>query len=355
MKVTSDIEKTGYYIIPGAEDVNNIGNETIQYLIDRKDNGRIIMNPGKDNYHVKLMVEDMSKYIKYSFSNPGRTFSFVDTYNEATDFSIVEGEKESTIRFRLQDNGTDYFMTYENKVGTGRVLAMKSYDEVENDEYYGYDLNFLTVSGNVDCEYEWVVADENDETYLSTGKRDYIFKVTRPQSGDGKKCMDTDGITELTYTDKQIVERLENVNCELSLDNNWSGCSATCGGGIEKAEINIDQRGFNNGRTCDIAKNLLNIESGATIKGNENDGYYREKSCNTQSCITCKVRDTFVDDAWKSNYYGYSSKDDIRTGLLSACGTLTNENDCTAGNFNDWPVEYITGFVSHWKNVCQWK
>jgi hypothetical protein len=354
MKVTSEIEKTGYYIIPGAEDVNNIGNETIQYLIDRTDNGRIIMNPGKDNFHVKLMVEDMSKYIKYSFSDPGRTFSFVDTYNEATDFSIVEGEKEDTIRFRLQYSGTDYFMTYENKVGTGRVLAMKSYDEVENDEYYGYDLNFLKESGNVDCQYKWEVADESDETYLSTGERKYIFKIIKPQSGDGKACMDTDGITELTYTDKDIVERKEDVDCKLSIDNTWSGCSPTCGDGTKTAEIDILQQAFNDGTTCDDAtKTLLNIGQDETIYGNENDGYYRQKSCYTE-CKSCKVQDSFIDGVYNL-YNGGWSKDNITENAVSACKTLLNENDCNQGNYDEASLWSAFGVGGGWDEVCEWK
>lgn len=339
MKVTSNIEKTGYYIIPGAEDSANIGNETIQYLIDRTDNGRIIMNPGKDNYHVKLKVEDKSKYIKYSFSDPVRTFSFVDTYNDASDFSIVEGEKEDTIRFRLQDNGTDYFMTYENKVGTGRVLAMKSYDEVENDEYYGYDLNFLTVSGNVDCNYKWVVANEYDDTYLSNGIRKYIFKVIKPRSGDGEACMDTDGITELTYTDGEVVNRNEDVDCKLQLNKYWSGCSATCGGGTTKAGINIIQQAFHKGTTCDSAKNLLNIGQGETIKGNENDGYYREKLCNTHSCKTCQPNELL---------FLFANEYNMTPERVYNCSKHKNESECEAAGGD------FTGYNS-WDFVCDWK
>jgi len=353
MKVTSDIEKKGYYIIPGAEDNNNIGNETIQFLIDRKDNGRIIMNPGKDNYHVKLMVEDTSKYIKYSFSE--REFSFVDTYDAATDFSIVEGEKENTIRFRLQYNDTDYFMTYKNVPGTGRVLAMKSYDEVENDEYYGYDLSFKDVSGNVDCDYDWVVADETDETYLTDGLREYIFKVNKPQSGTGDACMDTDG-TVLTHAHGAIVKRKEDVDCQLQLSNDWSGCSATCGGGTTKADINILQKGFNKGTSCDDVTVSLETElgQGEDIYGNEEDGYYRQKPCNTQSCETCKVKESFVDVIY-DGYGGGWSRDSITASLLSACKTLTNKTDCTDGNYNDGDVYDAVGIPGDWKNVCEWR
>jgi len=342
MKVTSDIEKTGYYIIPGAEDVNNIGNETIQYLIDRTDNGRIIMNPGKDNYHVKLMVEDTSQYIKYSFSE--RKFSFVGTYDDATDFSIVEGEKEGTIRFRLQDKDIDYFMTYENIPGTGRVLAMKSYDEVENDEYYGYDLSFLKVSGNVDCEYKWVVADDTNQDYLTSGERDYIFKVTRAQSGDGKKCMDTDGITELPYTDKEIVTRDEDVSCELQLSNDWSGCYPECGDGTTKADINILQQRHNKGTSCDDVTESLKSKMGQDekIHGNETDGYYREKPCYTE-CKTCQPNDelkTIAADEYRMDV------DD-----LYDCSQHTTESECEAasGQFSGY------GSYSPIVYTCDWK
>jgi len=337
MKVTSNIEKTGYYIIPGAEDITKIGNETIQFLIDRKNNGRIIMNPGKDNYHVKLMVEDTGKYIKYSFSNPDREFSFVDTYADANDFTIVEGEKEKTVRFRLQDNGTDYFMTYENKANVGRVLAMKSYDEVENDEYYGYDLNFLKVSGNVDCQYKWEVADESDETYLNTGKRNYIFKIIKPQSGDGKACMDTDGITELSYSGGEVVERNEDVDCKLIRSYNWGTCSKKCGGGIEKAPIKIEQQPFNDGKKCDEVKLTIPTGTGESVKYDEDNGYWVERACMTQSCETCQANEFLLE---YSNYYGFDPYEQYD------CRLITNETDCNSAK-GGWDLSF--------NNVCTWK
>jgi hypothetical protein len=343
MKVTSNIDKTGYYIIPGAEKIEDIGNETIQYLIDRKDNGRIIMNPGKDNYHVKLMVEDTGKYIKYSFSNPERKFSFVDTYADANDFTIVEGEKENTVRFRLQNDNTDYFMTYTSISGEGRVLVMKSYDEVENDEYYGYDLSFLETSGNQDCEFEWEVTDPNDETYLTTGIRKKTFKVIRPQSGNGAPCLDTDGTTELSYTDGEIVEREENVNCALSEVYNWQGCSKDCGNGIEKAPITIEQKSFNEGKSCDQVKSEIILDPGVTIEGDEKDGYWFQKACNKGSCVSCKEHDQFLN--WQFGGVGVSFEDS--DGNTKTCSDITNETDCNN-------TAKRTGYQS-WIEVCEWK
>ena len=336
MKVTSSIDKTGYYIIPGAEKIENIGNETIQYLIDRKDNGRIIMNPGKDNYHVKLMVEDAGKYIKYSFSNPDREFSFVDTYADATDFTIVEGEKENTVRFRLQNDNTDYFMTYTSISGEGRVLVMKSYDEVENDEYYGYDLSFLETSGNQDCEFKWEVTDLNDENYLTTGIRKKTFRVITPQSGNGKACLDTDG-SELTYSDGDIVPRNENVDCKLIRSYDWQGCSVTCGGGIEKAPITIEQQPFHKGKSCDDVKSGISIGTGESLKGDINQGYWVEKACMTQSCETCQANDflSYYADAYDSDPYE-----------LYNCRLITNETDCNSAK-GGWDLSY--------NDVCTWK
>jgi hypothetical protein len=353
MKVTSSIDKTGYYIIPGAENIENIGNETIQYLIDQKDNGRIIMNPGKDNYNVKLMVEDTGYYIKYSFSNPDREFSFVDTYADATDFTIVEGEKENTVRFRLQNDNTDYFMTYTSISGKGRVLVMKSYDEVENDEYYGYDLSFLETSGNQDCVFQWEVTDPTDETYLTTGIRKKTFRVTRPQSGNGKACLDTDG-SELTYTDGDIVDRNENLDCKLNRSYDWQGCSVTCGGGIDKAPMTIEQAPFNEGKSCDVAKSGISIGTGEVIKGDINQGYWVEKACMTQSCESCKVRPSWVTSMldWMPNWVGVGDSAQV------VCSTLTNKDKCDAGSVDKdiyGEVHQQFGYAGHWKNICEWK
>ena len=356
MKVTSSIDKTGYYIIPGAEKIENIGNETIQYLIDRKDNGRIIMNPGKDNYHVKLMVEDTGKYIKYSFSNPDRKFSFVDTYADATDFTIVEGEKENTVRFRLQNDNTDYFMTYTSISGEGRVLVMKSYDEVENDEYYGYDLSFLETSGDRDCDFKWEVTDDNDESYLTDGIRNKTFRVITPQSGNGKACLDTDG-SELSYSDGDIVPRNENVDCKLSISYDWQRCSVGCGGGIEKAPITIEQQQFHKGKSCDQVKGEINLAPGVSIQGDINQGYWFQQACNTQSCESCQANDTFVNST--QEFLSHSGGwDNLPTYVQNQCDNLKDETSCNTGAsleelYGSFSGNY--GFSGNWSEVCEWK
>ena len=302
--VSPDIDRKGYFMYPGGSNLS-----IQEYVVEGTTHGKVYLVPsGTKNTTVKIKLEDNS-FIKYA------TSAFSLNQNAGTEFTLVKGEIDGTLRLKIGDTFA--------AVKDGKLVMLKMDDITTKELYNTLDITVTeTAKQKQDCEFEW----EYGTTNNSTGKRTKTYKVITKAAAGGEKCEYEEG--------KQITE-----NVKVDCDGDWSGygaCSKSCGPGTKTRTWSTTVQPKNNGKSCPSP-------ASETV------------TCNLKSCKTCKVQETFVNNVYDAYGGDWWNKDQIRSGLLDACKTLTNESDCKAGNYSGSDVYSMTGLYSHWKNVCEWK
>lgn len=282
--VSPDINRKGYFMYPGGSNLS-----IQQYVVSGTPHAKVYLVPsGTKNTTVKIKLED-NNFIKYANS------AFSLDQNAGTEFTLVKGETEGTIRLKIGDT---FAAVKDNK------LIMLKMDDITTKELYNtLDITVTeTAKQKQDCVFEWEYGTINK----STGKRIKTYKVITKDANGGTECQYDDG--------EQITEDVK-VDCE-GYWNNWGNCSKTCDGGTRSRTWNTTVQPRNGGASCPATQS---------------------QSCNTQSCKKCQSNDY---DKGYLDLYGLDSS-------YSACPSITNETECI-NKKNDW-----TGWGA--QKVCEWK
>jgi hypothetical protein len=286
IKVTSDIQKIGYFISTG-----NNENVIQQYISSTYLQSQIYMIPQSGNKSMKLKFEHngTEKFIKFEKGTVrGGSFSVVDSINDATPFNIVKEEvDEDTVviryKFKYTINNNDYYMTLTKDTNNTDKLVMLTEDEIDtSDEYKNLIIKFRGY-GDTNCELERSDSTGGDE-WKTSGEKTYEFKVIKNPIGTGK-CTYTDDLG--TSYDDVTVDELNNgsfertlptnVDCQLSQPNT-DECSDSNNGINTKTWI-IEYMPQNNGAKCDVKYSEI---SSATF--DETNKRYEVKSTCDQDC-----------------------------------------------------------------------
>ena len=283
--VSPDIDRKGYFMYPGGSNLS-----IQEYVESGTPHGKVYLVPsGTKNTTVKIKLDDNS-FIKYA----NNVFSL--DQNAGTEFTLVKGEIDGTIRLKIGDL---FVAVKDNK------LVMLTFDEISTREIYKtLDITVTeTAIQKQDCEFEW----EYGTTNKSTGKRTKTYKLITKAAAGGTPCQYDDG--------KQITEDVK-VNCEGNW-NNWGNCSKSCDGGTRSRTWNATVQPKNNGAACPATQS---------------------QSCNTQSCKTCQSND--YEKGWMDEY-GLDSSN-------GSCSGITNKTECINKKGN-W-----TGYGGA-QRLCDWK
>jgi hypothetical protein len=292
IKVTSDIEKIGYFISTG-----NNENVIQQYIDSSYGQSQIYMIPQEGNKSMKLKFEDNNaeKFIKFERTGGirGGSFSVVDSISNATAFNIVKEEvDEDTIIVRYKfkytitgNNGTttDYYMTLTKDDNDTDKLVMLSEDEIDTSyEYKNLIIKFRGY-GETNCELERSdITTGND--WQSSGQKTYEFKVIKKPVGTGT-CTYTDDLGD-SYDDVTVDEldagsferKLPTkVDCEIQ-EPNIDECSDS-NNGIKTTKWDVTYMPMNSGVSC-----VSKYPQISSANFNENKKQYIDTSTCDRNC-----------------------------------------------------------------------
>jgi len=258
--VSPDIDRQGYFMYPGGSNLS-----IQEYIKEGTPHGKVYLVPsGNKNTTVKIKLEQDNTFIKYD----NNTFSFDS--NNGTEFTLVKGEIEGTLRLKAGDR---FVAVKDNK------LVMLNFDDISTREIYNTLDTTVTETPvqKQDCVFQWVEGQVNK----STGKRTDTYKLITKAGGGGTACQYTEG-QERTVDAK--------VDCDGGWTN-WGNCSKTCGGGTQSRTWNTTIEPRNGGAACPATQTqTCNTQSYKQIYedkcgGNDVIGNYDLNTCKAK-CIS---------------------------------------------------------------------
>ena len=288
--VSPDIDRKGYFMYPGGS------NKTIyQYIQAGLPHGKVYLVPsGNKNTTIKIKLEHDNKFIKYD----NNVFSF--DLNNGTEFTLVKGEIDGTIRLRVGDL---YVAVKDNT-----LVMLKTSDITTRDLYKTLDTTITeTPAQKQDCEFEW----ERGELDKIKAERTDTYKIITEAGGGGTPC-------EYAHNQEVTFKNLD-VDCEGDYAEDWTQCSATCGGGTKTLKYIVTVPKQHNGKDClkDLSEN-----------------------CNTHSCESCKEHQQYLD--WQFGGVGV-----VDPSTKKKCSDYTNKTECN----DTWKRTGVSSGIE----VCEWK
>jgi len=145
--VNPDIERTGYFMYPGGSNLS-----IQEYIKEGTPHGKVYLVPsGNKNTTVKIKLDQDNSFIKYD----NNTLSL--DQNNGTEFTLVKGEIEGTIRLKVGDR---FVAVKDNK------LVMLKIDEISTREIYKTLDTTITETPvqKQDCVFQWVEGEVNKST-----------------------------------------------------------------------------------------------------------------------------------------------------------------------------------------------
>jgi len=169
----------------------------------------------------------------------------------------------------------------------------------------------------VDCEMAWIDNWSGCSATCGGGTQTREITVSVPAENGGKACPNP-----LPTQTQACNEQPCPVDCEMEWIDNWSGCSETCGGGTQTREITISVPAENGGKAC---PSTLPTQT---------------QACNEQPCpVDCVVSEwsewgSCLDDHGRNAWCGDSNQTRTRTIITepanggNACPVLEETQAC---------------------------
>tara|TARA_B110000858_G_scaffold76653_1_gene88904 strand:- start:5 stop:1495 length:1491 start_codon:yes stop_codon:yes gene_type:complete len=291
ISVSPEITRKGYFMYPGGSNLS-----IQEYIVSATPHGKVYLVPsGTKNTTVKIKLEN-NNFIKYTSKTNTTTAAFSFNQTTGTEFTLVKGENDGTIRLKIGDTFA--------AVKDGKLVMLKMSDITTVALYNTLDITFTeTAVQKQDCVFSW----DYGEINKSTGKQIKTYNVITKSAAGGTACLYDDG--------KTITEDVK-VNCEGGW-NGYGACSKSCGPGTKTRTWNATVQPKNNGTACPSAQTI---------------------SCNLKSCKTCQSNSH---ELGFLSAYGLSSS-------YSSCPGITNETSCINKEV-DW-----SGY-GYPAKVCDWK
>ena len=305
ISITESITKTGYYLYPGSV------NKSIQeYVVTGTPHGKVYLTPsGDDNTTIKIRVDSNKQFIAY---NTNGSFEFNNT---GTEFKLVRGELENTVRLSIKVGEVESFFAIDN--GIPKMLTT---DNINSRDVYN-TLDILirdTGLQKVDCGYEWIDGTPDK----ATGTRTDTYNIITPSAAGGIACEHSDGHTRTIDVP---------IACERRLLG-YTACTKACDGGDTTESWETTVTAKNKGTDCPAPVT---------------------STCNTQSCKTCKAHDDAVKmeyDIYDDIMPGYYAPDSFRSTVQTFCSGRTDETSC-----NGKPLYRTSSGYQEYARACEWK